>query len=112
MNQGTRFTKRCLAFLMAAILVASNFNGLAQFVRAEEISTGVPVGSIVADNYDLTPAEKNLLSSGLLAGGTFEYTVPTDNDGLVSVDTESKTITAANQNGWIPTVAKIVVQTR
>ena len=110
MNQGTRFTKRCLALLMAAILVASNFSGLAQFVRAEgNDSTTVSIGEIVANNYDLTEAEKNLLSSGLLAGGTFEYTVPTDSDGLVTVDTESKTITATGKDGWAAAVAKIVV---
>ena len=110
MNQGTRFAKRCLALLMAAILVATNFSGLAQFVRAEgNDGTSISIGEIVANNYDLTTAEKNLLSSGLLAGGTFEYTVPNDNDGLVTVDTENKTITATNKYGWVPTVAKIVV---
>jgi len=113
MNQGTSFPKRCLAILMAAILIASNFSGLAQLVHAEgNDGTKVSVGEIVAGNYDLTDAEKELIKSGLLAGSgdTIEYTAPSDGDELIVVDTENKKITVKTYDGWTAAaVAKIYV---
>ena len=114
MNHGISFPKRCLALLLAAILIATNFNGLANLVSAaEDHSVTVSKGEIVAGNYDLTAAEKALLESGLLAGGTITYTAPTSSD-LIKIDTEEKKITVdsytdAQGNQWIPTNAAIYV---
>ena len=114
MNHGMKFSKRCLALLMAAILIATNFSGLAPTARAaEDHSVTVSVGQIVANNYTLTDAEKALLESGLLTGGTFTYTAPTDSS-LIRIDSDEKTITVATYtdaqgNVWVPTAAAIYV---
>jgi hypothetical protein len=71
-------------------------------------------GEIVAENYDLTEAEKKLLKSKYLIGTTHNYSVPDNSDGLISIDTDTKTITAETYEKtsgyvWIPVSAEIVV---
>ena len=69
MKHNVTFLKRCLALVLALVLVLSSSNlGFALRAFAVEGET-VSVGEVVANNYDLTAAEKNLLSSGLLKGG-------------------------------------------
>ena len=112
MNQGKSFLKRFFALVMALALLVSGSNlGAVLQVSAAGSSTYVNVGKLVADNYALTDAEKALLSSGYLAGETISYTAPTNEDGLVTVDTEKRTITAEEYKGWIPTIARIKVGT-
>lgn len=107
MNQGTSFLKRFFALVMALALLVSGSNlGAVLQVSAAEAKT-ITAGEIVANNYDLTEAEKNLLSSGLLAGEVVTYTVPDDSD-LVAVDAENAKITAATEGEWIPVSADIV----
>ncbi len=101
------FLTRCLAMALALVLIATSANlGVALKAFAADTVT-VSNGQIIANNYDLTAAEKDLLSSGYLAGGSFEYTVPTAGDNLVSVDTDNALITAKSLNGWVPTTALI-----
>lgn len=110
MKQSTSFLKRCAALVMALVLLVSSSNlGVALTVLAGETTKTVTYGELVANNYDLTDAEKNLLNSGILAGGSFGYTVPEAGDNLVAVDTDAKSIEADNYGNWVPTVAKIVV---
>ena len=107
MNQGTSFLKRFFALVMALALLVSGSNlGAVLQVSAAEAET-ITAGEIVANNYELTEAEKNLLSSGYLAGEVISYTVPEDS-GLITVDTENAKITAANEGDWIPVSADIV----
>ena len=114
MKQRTGFMKRSLALLLVAIMVVSNLSGLTLPVRAAENNgTTVSKGEIVAGNYDLTAAEKALLSSGLLIGGSITFTAPTDSE-LIEINTEAKTIKAttyrdAQGNIWEPTAAAIYV---
>ena len=106
MKARTSFLKRCLALVLALMMLVSSSNmGIA--LQAFAAGNSVSYGKLVAKNYDLTNAEKELLSSGNLAGGDYAY----DNlgDGLVAVDTDTKTITAANSGDWVPTKAYIVV---
>lgn len=109
MKRSTSNLTRCLALVMALVLLVSNANlGVAlQAFAVEDGKTTVNAGEVVANNYELTEAEENLLKSGFLKG---EVTYTTfDATGLVAVDTEQKTITAKNFNGWVPTTATIVV---
>lgn len=109
MKRSTSNLTRCLALVMALVLLVSNVNlGVAlQAFAVEDGKTTVNAGEIVAANYELTEAEENLLKSGFLKG---EVTYDTFSGiGLVDVDTEQKTITAYEANGWVPTTASIVV---
>ena len=111
MNARTSFLKRCLALALALVLLLSSANtGVLQAFAAGE-SVSVREGEIVAENYALTAAEKNLLKSKYVVGDTVTYTVPADSDNLIAVDTDAKTIEADDYEGWKPTVAKIMVGT-
>lgn len=109
MKARTSFLKRCLALALALMMLVSGTNmgiALQAFAAGDKIS--VSYGKLVADNYDdLSDAEKALLSSGYLAGGTYEHDALGEN--LVTVDTEAKKITAANSGDWKPTSARIIV---
>lgn len=111
MKQSKSFLTRCLALALALVLLASsaNLGAALQVFAAEGDKTSVTIAELVADNYELTDAEKALLKSGNLVGGTYEYDVPTNDDNLVAVDTEAKKITAEEFGEWVPTAATIVV---
>ena len=107
--------KRCLSLVLTLVLLASNLNlGLVrQALAVEETVQEITDGSLVANHYELTEGEESLLNSGLLAGDTHSYVAPTDSDDLISVDTETKTVTAADytdsqDNTWRPVSAVIV----
>lgn len=109
MKEGNKFLKRCLALVLTAVLLLSNLSGLSTLVdAADEVETSTTVGQIVANNYNLTEAEKAILASGYLVSDTFTYVAPTAGDNLVAVDTENAKITAASKDGWKPVSAVIV----
>jgi len=71
-------------------------------------------GQVVAENYDLTTAEKELLQSGYLTEATQNYQVPSVSDDLISVDIDNKIITMGTFTGsdgsvWNPVAVDIVV---
>lgn len=103
--------KRGLAWVLTLCLLMSGADlGLVSQALAGETDTASKtVAQVVAENYDLTDAEKALLASGLLASGRIDYTVPTNNDGLVEVDTDNKMVTAKAYKDWTATKAEIVV---
>ena len=109
MKARTSFLKRCLALALALMMLVSGTNmGIVMQAFAAGDKISVSYGEIVAANYDdLSDAEKALLSSGYLAGGTYEHAAL--GKDLVTVDTENKTITAANSGDWKPTSARIIV---
>lgn len=109
MKEGRTFMKRSLALILSAVLLLSNLSGLSMLVDAADESQemSVTVGQIVADNYNLTDAEKAILASGYLVSEKFDYVVPGNNDGLVTVDTDNAKITAASKDGWTPVSAVI-----
>lgn len=108
MKQGKSFLTRLLALALALAMVLSNANlGLALTAFAEG-ENKVTAGELVADNYELTDAEKAILKSGYLVGDTYSYDIPTDS-ALVAVNTDEKTVSAAAFDNWVPTTASIVV---
>lgn len=109
MNVRTSFLTRCLALVLAVMLLVSGTNIGVVLQALARSDASVTEGQLVADNYDLTDAEKALLSSGNLVCGTYSYTVPGSEDGLISVDTDEKKITAQKYEDWIPTTAAIFV---
>ncbi len=111
MKKYSNLLKRSQALVLAvAMMLTVICPALCLNISADEkTSVTKTEGAIVAENYDLTKAEKDLLGSGLLAGATLEYTVPANEDDLVSVDIDTKTITAKNYEDWVPTTAILVV---
>lgn len=110
MKLRTSFLTRCVAFALALVLVASavNVGAVAQVFAADGNETSVTAGVLVANNYELTDAEKALLNSGLLVGNSYGYSIPSDGEALVAVDTDNAKITASKYENWIPTTAYIV----
>lgn len=109
MKQRTSLINRCIALALALMLLVSQANlGIVQHARAAEFDANTTIAQIIADNYDLSEAEKNLLKSGYLVSDSYGYDIPSDEDALVSVDTENAKITASSKNGWVPTKAIIV----
>ena len=109
MKQSTSFLTRCLALVLALVLVVSSANlGLALKALAADDGEVISVGTVVANNYDLTEAEAALLKSGYLTGGSITYTAPTDSK-LVTIDTKNAKITAKASGEWVATTVKILV---
>ena len=102
----SKFLTRCLALALALLLVVSSANlGLVrQVFAAEEVV--VNLSELIAGNYELTDAEKALITSGYLNEVIFGY-APFEGEGLVEVDTGSKTIKAETYKGWKPVKAEI-----
>ena len=109
MKARTSFLKRCLAMVLAVMLLVSGTNmGVVLQVYAAGATKSVSSGEIVAANYALTDAEKALLSSGHLAGVTEVTTTEPDNS-WGTADAETKTITAKEEDGWKAVKADIIV---
>ncbi len=104
-----------MAMLLAIVMALSTVT----FTWAEPVAQAEPtktLGQLLAENYDsLTKAEKDLLQAGLLNEASYTYTAPDENNGggLVSIDDESKTVTAkAYTNSgytWVPVSAQLKV---
>jgi hypothetical protein len=116
MKKYSKLFKRVQAFILVAAMLLSMSN-LGLFLNVSAADSGSTEsktdGSIVADNYELTEAEKALLKSGYLVGDVHEYTKP-ESSSLIYVDIDNKKITAQEYNGgsgyvWIPVSADIVV---
>lgn len=106
-------SKRCLALMLALMLALTNFNMAAAVRPAADMGSVLPAGELVANHYELSAEEETLLSSGLLAGERFTYTAPSDSS-LVSVNADSRTITARSYtdpsgNVWKATSAAVIV---
>ena len=116
MKKKGNFFKQAQAWILTlAMLVSSvgSFGGLTVFAQANQTET-ISEGKIVANNYELTQAEEDLIVSGLLIGGTHTYLVPDSDDGLITVDSDNKKVFVSNYEGtsgylWKPISAKIVV---
>ena len=111
MKLRTSFLNRCIAFVLAMMMVVSfgNAGGVFQVLAAGGGENSITAGALVANNYELTDAEDALLSSGLLVGDSYGYSIPSDGEALISVDTDNAKITANTYKNWVPTTAYIVV---
>ena len=101
MRHYSKLFKRVQAWVLtiAMLLPILNSGLLLTAVAVGDETQTKPVGSyyegqIVAENYELTAAEKALLGSGLLIGKTIEIAKPDGSDGLVSVDEDTKAVSA------------------
>lgn len=104
MKMKTSFLTRCLAMALALVMVISGAN-LGAILQVRAADEQVNVGALIADNYNLSDAEENLLRSGLLTDAKVGYDyLP---GALVNVDTDKTEITADSKNGWVPTTALI-----
>ena len=112
MKHNMTFLKRCLALVLALVMVASSSNlGFAlKAFAVDESENKVTVGELMVNTYDqLTAAEQALLKSGLLADDyDITYTVPSDEDGLVTINAEEKTVTVASFGNWTPVQLRII----
>ena len=118
MKKNRSFFKKAQAVVLVMALIASlavPLQGMQVLADTNETETTTD-GKIVAQNYDLSAAEKELIGSGLLVGGTHSYLVPDSDDGLISVDTDNKKITVGTYEGttgylWTAESVNIVVGT-
>ena len=118
MKVKTTFLTRCLSWVLVLMLLVSSAN-LGTILHAHADESEYPsksFGELVAENYELTDAEKALLKSGLLAGGKVTFVAPTTdaNSDLVDINTDEKLITAGVYTDvagkkWIPVSAQIKV---
>ena len=111
MQQGTSFLKRFIALALTLVLLLSNANlgvALQAFAATPAEKT---VGQLMAENYDLTEAERHLLEDGYIAGtnGGLLYSIPDDSDNLIKVNTDEKVISVADYEDWTVEKVEIVV---
>lgn len=118
MKKNKSFFKKAQAVVLVLALIASlavPLQGMQVLADTNKTETTTD-GKIVAQNYDLSAAEKELIGSGLLVGDTHSYLVPDSDDGLISVDTDNKKITVGTYEGtagylWTAESVNIVVGT-
>ncbi|MBE6885443.1 MAG: hypothetical protein E7486_00710, partial [Ruminococcaceae bacterium] len=117
MKKYSRFFKRTQSWVLTLALLLSAVTpvwSLSVFAEDDNLTGSLAESTIIANNYDdLTDAEKALLKSGYLVGEVHQFKIPDDNDGLISVDTDNKKITASPYTGttgytWKPVSAQIV----
>ena len=122
MKASWRTLKRCVAMLLTfSILLSCTNMGLFTHVHAveEQGNPSITLGNIIANNYELSEVEKEVLKSGALSAEvTFKYTLPpeeaNDDNKLVIVDRENSTITVAEYkdemgNVWVAKTVTIEV---
>ena len=86
--------KRSLAMFMALLMIFTcTAGGFAQIAWAVPEGVTVTDGELLAQYYSLSDAQKALLRSNLLAVRSYTYHVPTEEDELVTVDADNRTIT-------------------
>ncbi len=109
-------TRRCVAMLLAVVMVLSlcNVGGILQVGAADPADDAVAttLGELIASNYgELTNEEKTIIRSGVLSADKgYSYILPpaeVADGGLISVDEDSKTVTVSvyqdkKGNVWIP----------
>ena len=111
----SRFFRRAQALVLAVLMLVSVFGPCATALTVPAGSLGsMHEGEIVANNYDLSDAEKALLKSGLLVGNIVSYSAPDASDSLIEVDADLKEITVKDYtdkkgNVWKPVAVNIVV---
>ena len=110
-------SKRALAMILSLAMILPTFMSLFVFGVAavgEETYATKNDGQVIAENYDLTEEEKELLKSGYLIGATQTYQVPNASNDLISVDIDHKTVemksfTGSDGSVWKPVSVDIVV---
>ena len=98
MKRTNGFIKRCLAMFLSIAMCVTGMNFVVAPAFAAESGQTITVGDLMAIAYadKLSSTEEKVLKSDMLYGSdtVITYDRITDSDGLVSVDAETKTITA------------------
>lgn len=107
--------KRLLSLILTLALLPCANLGLVTQARAAQRTESVTVAELVAENYELTDSEKKLLKSGELSSSEHEFEQPTDSSELISVDKDTKTVTAKNytdsaNNSWKPVSVELYAE--
>lgn len=110
--------KKYFSFMMAVFMIMSLTCGgfLASAVGVMDYEKGtftVTDGQVVAANLnELSKNEKNVLNCSAVKGFVIFCAIPTENNTYVSVNAETKTVTARNftskGNVWVPETAELV----
>ncbi|MBQ7669725.1 MAG: hypothetical protein IJS45_03270 [Clostridia bacterium] len=106
-----------LLSLVLVIMLAIPFGIMPTLMTsaAHPVEEEVTDAKLVADNYDLSDAEKALLTSGLVVGNSYELNAPDNSDNLISVDPVAKTVEAETfvdgEYTWNPVGARVVYNT-
>ena len=109
MKKGKSILTRCLALVLALVLIVSGANlSVALKASAKSAETNVTLGELVASNYELADWEKTLLNTGWF-GKTYSYTTPDAENDLIAINSDTKTIAAKNYEDWTPVSASIMV---
>lgn len=106
--------KRCMAAILSAVVM---FTSVDVSWAATNLSSGesveITLGEVVADKYELEASEKAVLgNANVLGNDTITFTAPAADAALVTVDPETKVITAADYtdpqaNVWKPVKATV-----
>lgn len=118
MKKGKSILTRCLALVLALVLIVSSANLGAALKASAASGKEVSYGKLMADTYELADWEVALLSSGLLDPHFGYCAAPTADDKLVSINEAGKKIVAKNhctdgsENYWIPVSADIMVDNK
>lgn len=118
MKKGKSILTRCLALVLALVLIVSSANLGAALKASAASGKEVSYGELMADTYELADWEVALLSSGLLDPHFGYCAAPTADDKLVSINEAGKKIVAKNhctdgsENYWIPVSADIMVDNK
>ena len=113
MKKGKSILTRCLALVLALVLIVSSANLGAALKASAASGKEISYGKLMADTYELADWEVALLSSGLLDPHFGYCAAPTADDKLVSINEAGKKIVAKNhctdgsENYWIPVSADI-----
>ena len=116
MRNYSQISKRVQALILAVAMMLSTLSvGLAFGVTAaDDPGAEKTVAQIIAENYDLTEKEEQLLKLGCLVSKTYTYGVPDASDDLISVDMEKMTVKVKTYkddkgNVWNPVSADLKV---
>lgn len=113
MNYLTHGTKRCIAMVLAVVMVLSLMPvvpiSLANATETQGNSVNLSDLLVMDKNYGGKLSDlQQIITSGMLKAEK-EITYDQPEEGIIEVDSATKTITAHKSNGWIPASAQIKV---
>ena len=113
MNYLTQGAKRCIAMVLAVVMVLSLMPvmpvSLANATENQGDYANLSDLLVMDENYGGELSDlKQIITSGMLKAEK-EVTYDQPEEGIVEVDSANKTITAHKSNGWIPVSAQIKV---
>jgi len=117
MRKYSHIFKRTQSWILVLAIMMSVMNPLwaMSVIAKDDGKTEVTLteGEVIANNYALTEAEDKFLRTELLKVDTFTYVKPTNEDNLISVDTENKIVFVndytGDGNAWEIRAVRLIV---